>query len=302
MTKAFLFAATTALILAVLFLYFQNFSVKQTADIGRMAQVLVSEKVAHTWSDIRDDIYRATNLRVSQQNNSITLNDLLPSAQNVSNLLNLYGLFIDTKYLTPDLSVKFLSPSGQPMNLSDISSTLMILPFNIQYGYDDWWKKDAFITTLDKTGGNLSAIIMIYMTINLTDSYLYCTPANPSGPAPCYTGEIKLCGQKDKLYLNLSFSDYLGHYFNLPDNCFDRTYPGVEKLHYKNASAEQDLFVDIGKLTGAGTGSGVSIQAGYPVINLTTTLILNTTDFYTNYLSQLQVSAVNYNTSRTDWS
>ena len=284
------------MILVIIILYIQNFSTEQSADLSRMAQSLVSEKVAHTWSDIRDDIYKTTNLLVTKENNSATFYDSLPTTQDISNLLHLYGLFVKTYYQTPDLAINFISPTGQAMDLGNIPPTITILPFNIQYYYPSWAKRELFISA---PVDNISAITQVTMSINLSNANIDCRPVNPSSSQDCDSvSPYSDCkpGTAHRLYLNLSFSDYLGKYFNLPENCFDLDKHSTENLNVKNGSGNYFIKVLIGSLPNV-----VDVQLQNTQINSTTSIILNTTDFYINYLSQLQVSAADYNTSRTDW-
>jgi hypothetical protein len=44
----------------------------------------------------------------------------------------------------------------------------------------------------------------------------------------------------------------------------------------------------------------IDVQLQNTAVNATTTIILNTSDFYISYLADLGVEAVNYNTSRID--
>jgi hypothetical protein len=295
MAKGFLIAITVAMISIVMILYLQNFSASQNTELRSIAQVLVSEKVSQTWSDIRDDIYRATNLLVYQDNRTAVFQDSLPATFSLSDFLHLYSLFLFNYYKTPELDISFVSPGGQQMNLSDIPPTIMILPYNIEYYYPDWSKRELFINA---PAANFSAITGVNMLVNLSNAYLDCRPVNPSSSQDCDSvspySECK-AGTTNRLYLNLSFSDYLGHYFNLPENCFDIDKHSTENLNVKNGSGNYFIKVLIGPLPNV-----INVQLQNTYINSTTAIILNTTDFYINYLAQLQVSAAGYNTSRTD--
>jgi len=300
MARGFLLAITTALVSVVLLLYLQTLATTQNNDLNRMSNVLVSQKVLQTWSDVNDGILTATNLMILKDNNTATFFDSLPANYTVQNFLSLYSLFISRYYETPDTDINFIGPAGE--DLSNLSSKIMIMPFNIEYGYDTWWKNNVFLFAPKNGEENLTAITMIYLNVKFTDAIIYCTPANPSGPVSCDQSSYKKCsGNKQKMYLNLSFSDYQNRSYNFPETCFDETFPNTETLRFLNASGNQDLIVEFGKLTGATTNNGLALRNGYPSINVTTKLILNTSDFYISYLSKLEVSAIGYNTSMVDW-
>lgn len=301
MAKGFIIAATTALILVVMVIFAQNLSNSHSAELNRISQTLVSEKVAHTWSDIKDDIFTITNIYIEKMGTNITFQDSVPKNYSLADFLKLYSLFIDQYYKSPDMDIGFRSIDGGDIKLDELSSKIIIMPFNIEYGYDNWWKNNVFLRPPPSGESNLTAITMIYLSVNFTNAKMNCTPANPLGPVSCDHSSYKTCSiNKQNISINLSFSDYQGRYYNFPQTCFDETFPNLEQLHFTNSTGSYYLDVEFGKLTGETERNGVALRTGYPAINVTTKLILNTTDFYINYLAQLRVAAVGYNTTRLD--
>jgi len=297
MAKGFILAITTAMILVIVVLYMQNFSANQTRDLDRISQMLVAEKVAHTWADVREDISIAAMLLIDKNNNTATFYDYLPAPPGtVSNFLSLYGRFVEEYYETPDTDIKFLSPDGTPMDLGNLPARITILPYNLEYYYPDydWAKRELF---LDIPSQNFSFIKKVNMTMNFTNAQLNCT-CTPGGPNACrkFTPDVSSCKQTTTYCINftISVADYAGRYCNILDEQIDIGGKAVENLHVEGSfvkihlgpfDAEPLIWVDIQGLQ----------------INATTQLILNTSDFYISYLSKLAVHAVNYNTSRVDW-
>lgn len=296
MRKGYILAITTVTILVVMLLQMQNFVTRQNAQLGSVSQMLVSEKVVHTWSDVRDDIYMATMLLIEKINTSANFYDSLPSEE-IKNFLHMYGLFVENYYETPDTDIKFLTPGGQALDLGDLPSKIIISPFNIAYYYPSWSKNELFITS---SAENISAIVNITMNLNLTNAYMDCRPVDPSSSNLCdFVNPYADCKESTvhKLYLNLSFYDMLGRYFELSEKCFDldKGSGSTENLNVKNLTSNYLIKVLIGPLP-----TVIDVQMRNTLINATTKIILNTTDFYINYLAQLKVDAVNYNTTRID--
>lgn len=296
MRKGYILAITTATILVVMLLQMQNFVTRQNAQIGSVSQMLVSEKVAHTWSDVRDDIYVATQLMIEQIQNSANFYDSLPSEE-IKNFLHMYGLFVDTYYETPDAEIKFLAPNGLERDLGEIPPEILISPFNIAYYYPTWAKNELFITA---PAENITAIVNITMNLNLTNAYMDCKPIDPLSSNDCdFVNPYADCSKDPlhKLYLNLSFYDQLGRYFELPEKCFDldKGSGSTENLNVKNTTSNYLIKVLIGPLP-----TVMDVQMHNTHLNATTKIILNTTDFYIAFLSMLKVDAVNYNTTRIE--
>ncbi len=296
MRKAYILAITTATILVVMLLQMQNFVARQNSQLDSVSQILVSEKVAHTWSDVRDDIYVATLLMIEKIQNSANFYDSLPSEE-IKNFLHMYGLFVETYYKTPDTDIKFLTPDGRALDLGDIPPRILISPFNIAYYYPTWAKNELFITAPPE---NVSAITNITMSLNLTNAFMDCKPIDPSSSNLCdFVNPYSDCDSKTlhALHLNLSFYDQLGRYFELPEKCFDldKGSGSTENLNVKNSTSNYLIKVLIGPLP-----TVMDVQMHNTHLNATTKIILNTTDFYIKYLAQLRVDAVNYNTTRTD--
>ena len=297
MAKGFIIAITTVLILIVMLLYVQNFAAKQNSDLSKIAQILAAEKVTHAWSDIRDDINRAFALLITKEGNSVSFLDQLPS-EGIESFLHHYGLFIKNYYETPDLDVKFLSPEGTDMDLGTLPPVITIMPQNIQYYYPDWAKRRLFVNCSKE---NASAITQIFLTVNISNAYINCKPVNPSASNDCekFTPN-RQCTETTpyRLYFNLTIADYQGGFYQLKQNCFDIGGSGsgsVDNIDVKNVTGAYFIKVEVGNLPQI-----LDIDLHNVVTMTNTTLILNTSDFYINYLTQLETTAVNYDTDRVD--
>lgn len=296
MSRGFVLAITTAVIFIAMLLYIQSFYSSQSEDLDRIARALASEKVMHTWSDIKDDLALAVSLNIEKDEETLTINDTLPTLADLPNLLHLYGQFIEEHYKSPEMIVKFQSSTGELMDLAALPSVLRICPFNIEYYYPSWAKNELFITSSPE---NASAIEEIRMHIDITNAYMTCWPVDPGSSTPClFLNPTSICTDKTvyPLHLNLSFSDYRGGYFNLPYSCFDLEKHSTENLQIANTTSNYYIKVLIGSLPNV-----LEVQLQNTVINTSTAIILNTSDFYINYMSKLYVSATDYNITKVDW-
>jgi len=313
MAKGFILAITVVLVLVVMLIYIQNFAAKQNNDLSDIAQLLAGEKVTHTWSDVNDDIRRAANLLIEKINNSANFYDSLPAKNKVSDYLHNYGLFIQTYYKTPDTNIQFLTPTGGPMDLGDIPPVITILPQNIQYYYpakppfyDGWAKRELFINSSLE---NYSAIKDVILKLNFSNVYLDCKPANPAASKNCEGPGTKTpakswCNQNPAsatypLYINISLSDYLGRSYNFSERCAELDNPGaVWNVPIAHESGSSDYWVKMS--FGVIPSNVMNVELHNVEVNSSTSLILNTSDFYISYLADLGVEAVDYNTSRID--
>ncbi len=307
MAKGFVIAITITIILIVMLLYTQNFAAKQNSDLQTIADLLASEKVAHAWSDVQDDIRKAANIRIEKINNTVSFYDQLPAKNRVYDYLHYYGIFIQTFYETPDIDIIFLTPGGQLMDLGDIPAVITILPQNIQYyypssaNYDAWAKRELVINS---SAENFSAIKDLIVHLNFSNVYLDCTPANPAGLKACEgpgtLQPLSTCGPSPTypLYLNFSLSDYLGQSYNFSRRCLDIAKKTTWNIPMAHPSGSSDFWVTV--TWGALPYTVMNVELHNVEVNITTQLILNTSDFYISYLANLGVEAVNYNTSKID--
>jgi hypothetical protein len=294
MAKGFVIAITVVLILVVMLLYIQNFAAKQNSDLSGIAQFLVGEKVTHTWSDVRDDIIKAVSLLVTQQDNNATFYDYLPNRGNVSEFLTMYGRFILDNYTTPDLNITFYSPGGQ--SLGDLPDTIELLPQHISYEYQQQAHRALQInvpppnnTWIDKIFINLGLV-----NATLTDT---CILKDFNPASLCDKNTLK----NESLNLTLSFSDsdIPQHNCTFGEICFDLKKPSGSS--YDVHTGGGFFRVQIGPLKPDGEFLiMVDVLQQKFDLNATTSIILNTSDFYISYLANIGVEAVNYNTSRID--
>jgi hypothetical protein len=289
MAKGFAIAITVTMILVIMLLYMQNFSSAQNADLNRIAQLLASEKVIHTWSDVNDDFYKAANLRIERGYMNVTFFDSLPAGFNLGEFLHLYGIFIDSKYETPDVDITYLDEAGKPTDLRLLPAKITIKPYNIVYYYDDWSKHELFVKIPEE---NYSIFNRTIIHLNFSES-LECT-CNDDQQTKCakFDPNPKDCksGTTYCINITLSISDASGFKCTVLDGAYDFDSQIKWNFHiggeYLQIPMRMPIIIDM------------RLQNIH--VNTSTTLILNTNDFYISYPAQLSVSAVNYNTSRID--
>jgi len=309
MAKGFVIAITIVLILVVMLLYTQNFAAKQTSDLSGIAQLLAGEKVTHAWSDVRDDIRRATDLFIEKIDNVAIFHDLLPAKIKLSDYLHNYGLFIQTYYETPDLDITFLTPGGQTMDLGDIPPEIMIMPQNIKYHYPDWEKRRLFVSCPNP---NITAFEGVNIFLNFSNDVLTCTCHTGQKKDQCdadnsFAPKIRDCtpGEYACIHLNINISDKNGFFCDIINQygSLDPTTGQYSTWHLTLQSGSIDIPIgrkDIGNPDIINIiDIDLTTRTGLTV-NTTTALILNTSDFYISYLANIGVEAVNYNTSRID--
>jgi hypothetical protein len=296
MAKGFIIAITVVLILVVMLLYTQNFAAKQSSDLSSIAQLLVGEKVTHTWSDVRDDILKAVSLLVTQQENNATFYDYLPFRGNVSEFLSMYGRFIIDNYTTPDLNITFYSPSGQ--SLGDLPSTITILPQDISYEYQNIQQGHRALQ-INVPPPNNTWISKIFMNIALVNATLTDTCVVKDFSPSSFCDKNTLANESLNLTLSFSDSDIPQHNCTFGELCFDLKKPSGSSYDVHAGGGFFRTLIGPLNPDGEFLIQVVDLQQKFD-LNATTSIILNTSDFYISYLANIGVDAVNYNTNRID--
>jgi hypothetical protein len=295
MTKArrgYLFAITTVFMLVSLVVLLQSFTVHRIWAKEDLSQTLAGNRMTYAWEDIGEDVAWITDLKITVGDQNITFNDTLPAEYDIGAFLEIYSNFLDNYYVTPDFDIKFIAPDGTEMDLEDIDSKIKILPQNIEYGYPDFGKRELWVTVPEE---NASSIIGLNMHCTLKNAYFNCDPdllgdCNKWAPlAACKSNTVH------RLYLNLSFTDAAGDYFMFPEHCFNIDSKSTANLDVLNVTAKYFIKIDVGPLP-----TVIKVTLQNTEVDTLTSILLNTTEFYINYLTKLKTVDLNYNTSRVD--
>lgn len=294
--RGYLFAITTVFMLISIVLLLQSFAARQVAIKDDISLVLASNRMTYAWEDVGEDIIRITDLEVTVGDMNVTFNDTLPAPYDIGKFLEIYSNFLDNYYKSPDFDIKFISPSGTEMDLEDIESKILILPYNIEYGYPDFGKREMWVSA---PAVNSSIVTGVSMEYHLKNVYFNCDYTKTTGPNRCNKwSPIAECkgNTVHRLHLNLSFTDANNHYFMFPEHCFDVDSKSTANLDVSNTTSNYFIKIDVGPLDNL-----IKISLQNTEVDTLTTILLNTTEFYINYLTKLKTIDLNYNTSRVDW-
>lgn len=289
MKRGFMLTAITTILFLVLIEMTLEYARSSSSYSQRVSEMLVSEKVGYTFDDIMDDITNITGLSITQQEANLIFKDSFPGS-GITNRLGYYEQFMRERYLTPDLEAIFLNPEDQQIALTDLSSTIVVEPFNMTYKYSDFAKTDLFIqipytqsAAIDFVWYNISV-----PTGNFSDDVddIKWTPA-PKSCTPGTPGCIRF-------YLKVN--DTGGHEYISPYTTFDVTKQGHLNLNFVNESCWIDLWV--GPYSGEEYLLNLRMQDCQVRSEIGFTF--NTTNFWLNFPTKLKVRDVNYNTSKKD--
>jgi hypothetical protein len=168
MRRGFILTAITTILFMLLIDTTLQYSKSSSAYSKRVSDMLVSEKVIYTFDDVVEDVTNITGLRIERDEENITFFDHLPNQTPVMNNLKLYSDFINQYYKTKELEISWLDSFGNPVDLSDLESQIVILPFNFQYTYEDWGKRTLEITCPDANCSELERVELTYKFANVT--------------------------------------------------------------------------------------------------------------------------------------
>lgn len=302
MNKGFLYAVTTVFLLVSVVLLVENFSLRQSNERVRLFSLLLGNRITYTWEDVDEDIQDITQVDIVKFEDNVTFYDDLPS-EGIEEFLGHYGAFVETYYETPDLMIRFQSPTGEEINLADIEAEIRINPMGITYSYPDYGKNRLFIKSSEE---NFSSIDYIYVYIELKNTYFRCdiyageddsdrcNTWNPDNRVPSCDG-VDYCVRVD-----LTFKDAAGLVYTFPDHYFDveGTKKSVNNLNVGNVTASYGITTQFGPLNNEMV---MNIDLHNVKVKTQITLDLNTTEFYVEYLSKLMVNSSSFDMYKLDW-
>jgi len=241
------------------------------------AERISAERIYYTWRAVDDHIEDVLNITFVKDNDTAKINDTLPAIQDIQNFLKLYQQFINRTYRDPTIDIRFEDSDGNEIDLStaDPQTLFIIEPMNIEYKYPDYGKNQLFVVV---DPSNFSFIKEIDLQIEVSGYFNTSMQPNPKFcPATyCLNFNLEIKNETDSwIYpynqLDIDFSNWI------------TVDVGTQVTAIRIETGDIDpgnrvIHVDI-------------IKSGF-VINTNMEIKLNTTDFYINLASILNVSTV----------
>lgn len=260
------------------------------------AERISAERIYYTWKAVDDHIEDILNISFFKNNDTAKINDTLPATQDIEDFLKLYQQFINQSYEDPTIDIRFENYDGDEIDLStmDPQTLFVIEPMKINYSYPDFGKNRLFIKT---DPSNFSFIDSIKLYIKMKNVYFDCSPPMPDSPKECEKWSpdntlIDCSGVSYCLNFDLTFEDAnttVTKIFNFVANYFDVGSPkkSVVNLPVRNETASFTIKVEVGPLP-----TVIDIDLHNVLVDTSIEMDLNTTDFYINLASILNVSTV----------
>ena len=263
-----------------------------------------ANRIYYTWRSVSDNMKYALNAYVNKINDTAEINDTLPATSNIVDFLKLYQQFINQTYRDPTIDIRFEDSAGNEVDLStlDPKTLFQIKPMNINYGYLSFGKNEVFIRS---TPSNFSFIKKIDLFLKMKNVYFDCdTTLSPPSSDDCNKwAPYKSCvpGSLYCLEFNLTFQDVNSIIFNFPEHYFDVSSTNSANLNVKNVTGAFSVPIQVGPL---GTSDicpspppfskciVLDVDLHNVQVDTFTKVQLNTSDFYINLASILNVSTV----------
>ncbi len=293
--------------------------------------LLLVQKVAYTWEDVMERISSASGVDFTKTENVLSMRDELPAAFDVPTYVGRYVSFVQQFYSSSDVAIKFYSSEGEEItdfscfgkqHCNDDEVQFHILPFNMTYAYPDWSKRllDVICYATSREGFpacDFSAQ-SLEVEINLTGINFSC---NPSVYNDCTTDDIEWNNDFDKVFGCTSGVGCIPYSLTIRDNS-SRVY-ACQGVYGGNSGNTKRVNCDAStlnwfddkeaKLTikaspcnaifkfgkhGRFRAEGKTPSEGDCDAGMATNVqfVFNTTDFWTDFSTQLEVrdTFVNY--------
>jgi len=261
-----------------------------------VTEKISAERIFYTWRAVDDHIEDVLNISVVKDNDTAIINDTLPAIQDVQNFLKLYQRFVNQTYRDPTIDIRFEDYNGNEIDLSamDPQTLFIIEPMNIRYNYPDFGKNRLFVNA---DPSNFSFIDSINLYIKMKNVFFDCKPPRPDSPKDCeqWTPDNTLpdcSGMKYCLNFDLTFEDAnttVTKLYNFNAKYFNVESPkkSVVNLPVRNETASFTIKIEVGPLP-----TVIDIDLHNVQVDTSMEIDLNTTDFYINLASILNVSTV----------
>jgi len=303
MRKGILFTITTSILLIAMFNLVSNFSDRTSKERSYTASLDLGDRAGHAWEDVTEEIIWIIELNVSKNGKNVTFYDHLPATYDIGKFLSEFGEFIKKYYETPDLDMKFISPTGKEIQLDEIEPVVKIKPFGINYSYPDFGKNRLHIRC---PAENLSAIKCIDIFFKLENTYFKCNiTAEEGDPDRCnvWAPDNRVPSCENLTYCvnaTITVEDAENVTYVFPDHFFniEGTKKSVNDLDIKNVTANFKITTQFGPIS---DDLVVDINLHNTLVSSRVTMCLNTTEFYIDFLSKFLVNSSNYGVYKIDW-
>ncbi len=282
--KGVLYTLVTYLILAGLLAYTVSTANTFYEHEKIVSEKISAEKVFHSWNSIAKNIAGLLNISAVKKDYTLTFTDTLPSDGGISSVLQNYENFLETYYDDGILSYRFEDASGNTIYLQNIDSKISIIPMNLNYSWPDFGKNSG---EFESDAGGLKYVKKINMTIFVSPGIRDLSTISWSG--------YKACGQgtTDCLIFNLTVTDGTKTWVSDRDN-FDLKFQAQLKVDLGAAGSPSWARATVGKIP-----SLINLDMQNSNITQTSNIVFNTTNFFINYPSKLNVS--NIFAKKVDW-
>ncbi|HLE07629.1 MAG TPA: hypothetical protein VI933_03315 [archaeon] len=282
--KGVLYTLVTYLILVGLLAYTVSTANTFYEHEKIVSEKISAEKVFHSWNSIAKNIAGLLNISAVKKDYTLTLTDTLPSDGGISSVLQNYESFLKTYYDDSIILYRFEDASGNIISLQNIDSKISIIPTNLNYSWPNFGKNSG---KFESDAGGLKYVKRINMTIFVSPEIRDLSTISWSGYKACVQGTT------DCLIFNLTVTDGTKTWVSDRDN-FDLKFQAQLKMDLGAAGSPNWARVTIGKIP-----SLINLDMQNSNITQTSNIVFNTTDFFINYPSKLNVS--NVFAKKVDW-
>ncbi len=282
--KGVLYTLMTFLILSVLLAYAAS-----TASAFYEKEKLISEKISaerifHAWNSVGKNLAGLLNISASKTDYTFKITDTLPSSGDTVSILQNYETFLQNYFSDRIISYRFEDAGGNKISLQNMDSKISIKPWNINYSWPNFGKNSGMFES-DSSG--LKFLKVINMTVFVSPGIRDLNSITWSGYKSC------AAGADDCLIFNLTVTDGAKTWVSSVDK-FDLKFQAQLKVDLGTAGSPSWARATVGKIP-----TLINLDMQNSNITQTSSMIFNTTDFFINYPSKLNVSAAGI--KKVDW-
>jgi|GEM_PF-3090142 len=303
--KGFIFALLTLLLFTTLLALAINLRVDRGKVSSWAQDMIVTRKLLYTTDDIAEDVQFGLGTRVQRSGDTLIIYDHLPANFSLNTSLYGYDRFVKTMYLTPEMRVQFYDEAGNEISLNQMNPTIIIYPYNITYGYEDYGKRELSVNCQEECKNNL--LNAVGLNFNLTDSNFTWNPVpgNEShyqwSPNFLYNGT---CSWDTCINFSLVVRDSLGRSYTCPGPICNYNQFRTDK---KSALSIQMTPCWLEVIFGNSEDNIFLVRLHEPGnpdkecesdVNLETALDFPSSEYYLNLPGYVRVTDINYNASR----
>jgi hypothetical protein len=260
----------------------------ETTVIAQAGDDILARKLQLVFADISEDVVTSAALSTDADGDVLTAFDTLPASKQVDKGLKGYDRFVREYYQPADLEVKFLSSTGQEINLSTLTPGLLVQPFNQSYYYPDQGKREL---SFNSTSASFGYIRGIFLNITLTDGWFNPMPAVTCSPWSPYFS----CGSPC-LLLKVEIRDKNGSFYNSTCTQFDVSKQSKLQISLANET-DTDKWI---RITAGDLPLVYKVELQKSSVTIQSSFVFNTSNYYTNTVGKLSVRDLASNASKLD--